>query len=81
MYTGCFWLAYELTGNVFFKEVAEAHFESYRRRVDEHINIDDHDVGFVFSPSCIAQYKLTGDENARIAALDAAKYFFDNSYR
>lgn len=80
MYTGCFWLAYELTGNEFFKEVAESHFESYRRRIDECISMDNHDVGFVFSPSCVAQYKITGDEKARIAALDAAKYFFDNSY-
>ena len=80
MYTGCFWLAYELTGNMFFREVAESHFETYKRRMDEHINLNDHDVGFVFSPSCVAQYMITGDEKAKLVALDAAQYFFDNSY-
>ena len=25
MYTGCFWLAYEITGNEFFKKCAEEH--------------------------------------------------------
>lgn len=80
MYTGCYWLAYELTGDEFFREVAESHIESYRKRVDEKIGMDDHDVGFVFSPSCIAAYKLTGNEYARQAALDALEYFYKMSY-
>ena len=29
MFTGCYWLAYELTENKFFKDVAEKHFETY----------------------------------------------------
>ena len=80
MYTGCYWLAYELTGNEFFREVAEAQLPSYRRRVDEKIGMDDHDVGFVMSPSCVAAYKLTGNEEAKKTALDAMEYYFPTSY-
>lgn len=80
MYTGCLWLAYEITGNTFFKDIAESHFDTYRHRLDKCINLNDHDVGFVFSPSCVAQYMITGNEEAKKAALEAAKYFFENSY-
>lgn len=80
MYTGCYWLAYELTGDDFFRKTAESHLETYRKRVDECIGMNDHDVGFVFTPSCVAQYKITGNEEAKKAALDACKYFYDNSY-
>lgn len=78
--TGCLWLAYEISGNKLFKTAAEHHFASYRNRFDEKIGMDDHDVGFVFSPSCVAQYKITGDDKARRCALDAAKYLYENSY-
>ncbi|MBR5140398.1 MAG: glycoside hydrolase family 88 protein, partial [Clostridia bacterium] len=80
MYTGCYWLAYEITGEKIFRDIAESQLHTYRKRVDEKIGMDDHDVGFVFSPSCIAAYKLTGNEFARKAALDAVKYFYEKSY-
>ena len=65
MYTGCYWLAYELTGDEFFKDCAEKMLETFYERVDKKIGVDDHDVGFVFSPSCVAAYKLTGNEEAK----------------
>lgn len=80
MYTGLYWLCYELTGTPWFKNQAEQLTALFRKRFDENIGMDDHDVGFNFIPSAIAQYKLTGDEGARKLALDAAKYFYDNSY-
>ena len=80
MYTGCFWLAYQLTGNRFFKECAEAHLKTYEERLDKCIGMDSHDVGFVFTPSCVAAYKLTGNEYARDLALRALDYFFEHSY-
>ena len=80
MYVGCYWLAYELTGDKWYKDTAEALTATFRKRLDDMVGMDDHDVGFVFIPTCIAQYKLTGDENARRAALDATKYFYEKSY-
>ena len=80
MYTGCYWLAYEITGNKFFREVAEKQLSSYRTRLDNRVGVDDHDVGFVYTPSCVAAYKITGNESARKLALDAADYLYNNSY-
>ncbi|MBE6645186.1 MAG: glucuronyl hydrolase [Ruminococcaceae bacterium] len=80
MYTGCYWRAYEITGNKFFREVAERHLETYQNRLDERRGMDDHDVGFVFTPSCIAAYKLTGNEYAKELALRAAEYYYRTSY-
>ncbi len=80
MYAGCYWRAWEITGNKFFREMAEKLTATFRQRLDERIGVDDHDVGFAFSPSCVAAYKLTGDEEARKCALDAAEYFYNTSY-
>ena len=80
MYTGCYWLAYELTGNEFFRKVAEDMLPTFRYRVDNQVGMNDHDVGFVFTPSCVAAYKITGSEYAKEAALDAAKYTFEHNY-
>lgn len=80
MYTGCFWLAYLLTGKRSFKEKAEALTDTFRKRIDDRVGVDDHDVGFAFSPSCVAAYKLTGVQNAKRTALDAAEYFYNTSY-
>ena len=80
MYTGCFWLAYQLTGKKFFKQQAEALTDTFRERLDKRIGVDDHDVGFAFSPSCVAAHKLTGVKDARKTALDAADYFYSTSY-
>ena len=80
MYTGCFWLAYELTGDEFFRSFAEAQLPTYKKRFDDKVNIDDHDMGFVFIPSCIAAYKLTGNETAKEYALEMFDYYFNTSY-
>ena len=48
MYTGCLWLAYEITGDKFFKTIAENHLATYKRRLDEKIVI-------AFQPLCVAE--------------------------
>lgn len=80
MQTGTYWLAYELSGNRKFRDIAEKQLRTYRDRLDLRIGVDDHDVGFVYSPSCVAAYKITGDEKARKLALDAADYYYHTSY-
>ena len=80
MYTGCYWRAYEITGNKLFREIAEKHVETYVNRYTNRVGMDDHDVGFAFTPSCIAAYKLTGNEAAREVALKAADYYYRTSY-
>ncbi len=70
---GQLWLAYEATGNEKFRETAEKNVEDFYKRVSENNNIDwHHDTGFLYTPSCVSAYKLTGSEKAKRAALMAA---------
>lgn len=71
-WTGCLWLAYEFTGSDRYRWAAESHVEGYAQRILQHINVDHHDLGFLYSLSCVAAYKLTGSAVARDIALAAA---------
>lgn len=71
-WTGELWLAYENTGDDIFRQAAMTQVDSFLDRIEEGIETDTHDLGFLYSPSCVAAYKLTGDPSARKAALMAA---------
>ncbi len=75
-YTGQVWLAYE---NAVIEEDRKRlldcglkQVESFYERIKAKADVDHHDMGFLYSPSCVAAYKLTGSEHAREAALFAA---------
>ncbi|MBO5369712.1 MAG: glycoside hydrolase family 88 protein [Clostridia bacterium] len=80
LHTGVFFLAYELSGDKRFFEVGKNHIASYQKRLYENINLNDHDVGFVFSPSVVAYHKLTGDEIAKQTAILAAEHLYVDGY-
>ena len=44
----------------------------FLNRIENKIEVDHHDMGFLYSPSCVAGYKLTGNETGRKAAILAA---------
>ncbi|NCC07956.1 MAG: hypothetical protein EOM30_07925 [Clostridia bacterium] len=71
-WTGEVWLAYENSGDELFKETALKQVDSFLNRIENHIDTNHHDMGFLYSPSCVAAYKLTGSETAKKAALLAA---------
>lgn len=71
-YTGELWLAYEITGEEKFKNLALEQVESFLTRIQNHICVDHHDMGFLYSLSCVAAYKLVGSKEGREAALLAA---------
>ena len=73
-WTGILWLAYERTGEEKYKEAAEAQVDSFIERIERKIDVDTHDLGFLYSLSCVAAYKLTGNEEAKKAAIAAADY-------
>ena len=73
-WTGILGHAYELTGDTNYRDVALSQIPSYYIRIRNKIGVNHHDMGFVFSPSCVAAYKLTGDETAKEAALMAADH-------
>jgi len=71
-WTGLSWLCYELTGNGQFAEAARRSKQRFVTRLYENHETTDHDLGFLFSLSAVADYKLTGSEEARRIAIDAA---------
>jgi len=69
---GEIWLAFEHTGDRIFQYAAQIQIQSFLHRIENRIETDHHDMGFLYSPSCIAAWKLVGDEDGRKAALLAA---------
>lgn len=72
-WTGMLWLAWELSGEPRYREVAEAQLPGYAERLRRRINVDHHDLGFLYSLSACAAHRLTGDVKARAVALTAAR--------
>lgn len=71
-WTGMLWLAYEYTGNQKYRNLAEENIKKFNYRIENKIEVDHHDLGFLYSPSCVAGYKLTGNEFAKETAIQAA---------
>lgn len=75
-WTGMLWLAYEVTGEAKYRLAAEAHLESYRVRLRQKEHTETHDLGFLYTLSCVAAYKLTDNEEAKRTALHAADLLY-----
>jgi unsaturated chondroitin disaccharide hydrolase len=71
-WSGMLWLAYDITGNPKYRTAASDQLESYKKRVDGRIFTDTHDLGFLYTLSCVASYRLTKDESAKDTAVAAA---------
>jgi unsaturated chondroitin disaccharide hydrolase len=70
---GLLWLIYQETGNERLKEIAI----SCENKLDEPLHAFTglhHDVGFMWVPSSVAQYKLLGSEESKVRALTAASH-------
>lgn len=46
--------------------------QDFLHRIEQKICVDHHDMGFLYTPSCVAGYKLTGSGTGKRAALLAA---------
>lgn len=78
-WTGQIWLAYEWAKKEHndqlvetFKKAGEVQIDSFLERIHKKIEVDHHDMGFLYSPSCVAGYKLIGSEKGKEAAIKAA---------
>ncbi|CAN7386617.1 glycoside hydrolase family 88 protein [Paenibacillus sp. LjRoot153] len=72
-WTGILSLVYEQTGDTRYLQAVETQVNSFKERAENEIDCNTHDLGFLYSLSCVAAYKLTGNEAAKSAALSAAK--------
>ncbi len=68
------WLALEMTGDDAFRAAGERHVADFARRVAQGQDLQTHDLGFLYTLSCVAPWRLLGDETARTAALAAADH-------
>lgn len=75
-WTGEIWLAYEAEEDpakqALLRAAGETQVESFLDRIIRRVDVDHHDMGFLYTPSCVAADMLTGNETARRAALLAA---------
>lgn len=71
-WTGEIWLSYEYCGDERLRKAGEIQIESFLERIDKKIEVDHHDMGFLYSPSCVAGYQLIGSPKGREAAIKAA---------
>jgi len=71
---GMLWLAFELTGDEKYLRSASAHVHSFADRVERRLDIDTHDLGFLYTLSCVVPWRRLGDQQARQAALAAADH-------
>ena len=71
-WTGELWLGYEYTNEEAMKQLAQANDRSFLDRVEKRIELDHHDLGFLYTPSCMAEYKLLHTPEARKATILAA---------
>ena len=51
--TGEYWLAWEHTRDDAFKTAALRQVDSFLTRIERKIDVDHHDMGFLYTPSCV----------------------------
>ncbi|MCQ1061163.1 glycoside hydrolase family 88 protein [Photobacterium sp. ZSDE20] len=69
---GTIWLAYENSLDDVFKDSNLIQIQSFHQRIINKVEIDHHDLGFLYSPSCVSAWKLTKNEQGRESAILAA---------
>ncbi|CAH1195336.1 Unsaturated chondroitin disaccharide hydrolase [Paenibacillus auburnensis] len=70
---GMLWQFYAESGDESLKAIAEACEQQLDEVLDGYVKLD-HDLGFMWLLTSVANFKLTGDEASRIRALKAANY-------
>lgn len=70
---GMLWQFYAESGDESLKDIAERCEERLDEVLDGYEKLD-HDLGFIWTLTSVANYKLTGSEVSRIRALKAANY-------
>jgi unsaturated chondroitin disaccharide hydrolase len=71
---GILWLAYELSDREIYLIHAQRHIQSFAKRLQEQIDLDTHDIGFLYTLTCVAPWRLTGNVYAKQTALQAATH-------
>jgi unsaturated chondroitin disaccharide hydrolase len=76
-WTSSFWpgmlfLAWEHTGDAVYSRAGQSLVADFRERLDKRVETETHDLGFLYTLSCVAPFKLFGNKTARETAIKAA---------
>lgn len=71
-WTGMLWIAYEYTKKEKFKNLALENIKSFKERLENHFVLDHHDIGFLYSLSVYAGYKILNDNSLKQIVINAA---------
>lgn len=68
---GIMWLLYQDTGEERYQEIARISERKLEKCYDQYYGLH-HDVGFMYLPTAVADYRLTGNEEGRRIGMHAA---------
>ena len=68
---GMMWLMYQDTGEKKYLDIARQSEQKMEKCFEDYYGLH-HDVGFMFVPTAVADYRLTGNENSRKIGMHAA---------
>lgn len=71
-YTGILWLLYEVTGDQKYLDALEPLIETFKKRLEEDTTLETHDIGFLYSLSTLAGYKVLGSKQYLALSQKAA---------
>lgn len=72
-WAGILWLAFLATSDVKFRTTAEQLLPSFVDRLSRNVNVDTHDLGFLYLLSCVPAFELCGDRACFEVACNAAE--------
>ena len=71
-WTGMLWISYLYTKDDKFYNLAMENVKSFKKRLDDHFVLDHHDIGFLYSLSVVAAWKITGIDELKNIIIQAA---------
>lgn len=69
---GMLWLAYELSGLDEYRRAGMVQAKRFKQRLKDNLDVDHHDIGFLYTLASVAPWRLTGDDAARQTGIHAA---------
>lgn len=71
-WSGMLFLGKELTGSTEFDDTIESQMASFTERLNQKIALETHDIGFLYTLTAVADYKVNHHETAKYLAMKAA---------
>lgn len=80
-YTGLLFLSYFHSNEDKYKSKIEKHIESFKIRLEKEVELETHDIGFLYEYSTMATYKYLQSEEAKIISIKAADLLMKRYHR